>query len=228
MLEKGSYVPWSRHFLRYVDGKKQHGIRVKDSFFKGPYKFREITDPESPTDSLRKRMQVYADLTGEDKLRYEADIDAINWILLGIPNDIYNSVDALQDYDDDYQGEIQGDEPEDKLSTTMMILTRAITQQSSTPSNNYVRTSSSMKNQAYVQDGWVDIQGKCSGGHYARDCSKLRVQDSKYFIEHMLLAAKDEAGVHLDEVENDFMLIRANGDDQLKELNALVIMMARL
>ncbi|GKA54789.1 hypothetical protein Tco_0753738 [Tanacetum coccineum] len=28
----------------------------------------------------------------------------------------------VQDYDDDYQGEIQSDEPEDKLSTAMMLL----------------------------------------------------------------------------------------------------------
>ncbi|GKA54790.1 hypothetical protein Tco_0753739 [Tanacetum coccineum] len=119
--------------------------------------------------------------------------------------------------------------------------------------NNRLCTSSNKKNQAYVQDGRVNIQGKSSGyirnssrnarnqarnvgnqgvtignGHYARDCSKPRVQDSKYFREQMLLAAKDEAGVHLDEEENDFMLMSANGDDQLEELNASVIMMARL
>nr|GEU56371.1 hypothetical protein [Tanacetum cinerariifolium] len=42
----------------------------------------------------------------------------------------------------------------------------------------------------------------------------------------MLLVTKDEAGVHLDEVENDFMLDNAYGDDTLKELSATVIMMA--
>nr|GEV94622.1 hypothetical protein [Tanacetum cinerariifolium]GEZ01970.1 hypothetical protein [Tanacetum cinerariifolium] len=41
-------------------------------------------------------MQEYKDLMSEDKLRYEADIYAINWIILVIPNDIYNSVDACQ------------------------------------------------------------------------------------------------------------------------------------
>ncbi|GJX65867.1 hypothetical protein Tco_0300210 [Tanacetum coccineum] len=96
MLEKGSYIPWSSRFMRYVDGKKEHGIRVKDSIFKGPYKFKEITNPTSPVDAPIRRMQEYKDLTGEDKLRYEADINAMNWILLGIPNDLYNSVDACQ------------------------------------------------------------------------------------------------------------------------------------
>nr|GEV94358.1 hypothetical protein [Tanacetum cinerariifolium] len=44
----------------------------------------------------------------------------------------------------------------------------------------------------------------------------------------MLLATKDEAGVHLDEDENDFMLDNANGDDTLKELNAAVFMVTRI
>ncbi|GKE08497.1 retrovirus-related pol polyprotein from transposon TNT 1-94 [Tanacetum coccineum] len=63
----------------------------------------------------------------------------------------------------------------------------------------------------------------CNGkGHYARDCSKSRVHDAKYFREQILLAAKDEAGVNLDVEENDFMLMNAYGDDQLEELNASV------
>ncbi|GKC65411.1 retrovirus-related pol polyprotein from transposon TNT 1-94 [Tanacetum coccineum] len=42
----------------------------------------------------------------------------------------------------------------------------------------------------------------CNGrGHYARNCPKLRVRDAKYFREQMLLAAKDEARVHLNEEE---------------------------
>ncbi|GJU85100.1 retrovirus-related pol polyprotein from transposon TNT 1-94 [Tanacetum coccineum] len=42
----------------------------------------------------------------------------------------------------------------------------------------------------------------------------------------MLLATKDEAGVHLDEEENDFMHNNAYGDNMLEELNATMIMMA--
>ncbi|GJT61423.1 hypothetical protein Tco_1004956 [Tanacetum coccineum] len=34
-------------------------------------------------------------------------------------------------------------------------------------------------------------------GHYARNCPKPRVHDSKYFMEQMLLAKQDEAGVNL-------------------------------
>ncbi|GJU61361.1 hypothetical protein Tco_1243196 [Tanacetum coccineum] len=44
----------------------------------------------------------------------------------------------------------------------------------------------------------------------------------------MLLATKDEAGVHLDEEENDFMLDNVYGNNTLEELYAAVIMMARI
>ncbi|GJT29349.1 retrovirus-related pol polyprotein from transposon TNT 1-94 [Tanacetum coccineum] len=63
-------------------------------------------------------------------------------------------------------------------------------------------------------------------GHYARECPKPIVHDSKFFRDQMLLATKDEAGVHLDDEENDFMLDKAYGDNTFKDLNAAVIMMA--
>ncbi|GJU51086.1 hypothetical protein Tco_1220641, partial [Tanacetum coccineum] len=60
----------------------------------------------------------------------------------------------------EYQGELQGDSQEDKLTTAMMLLARAITQKFSTPTNNHLHTSSNTRNQAVIQDGRVDIQTK--------------------------------------------------------------------
>ncbi|GKD78025.1 putative reverse transcriptase domain-containing protein [Tanacetum coccineum] len=67
---------------------------------------------------------------------------------------------SIVDYEDEYQGELQGDSQEHKLTTTMMLLARAITQKFSTPTNNRIRTSSNTRNQAMIQDGQVDIQTK--------------------------------------------------------------------
>ncbi|GJW72132.1 putative ribonuclease H-like domain-containing protein [Tanacetum coccineum] len=67
------------------------------------------------------------------------------------------------DYGEDYQGELQGDSQEDKLTTAMMLLAQAITQKFSTPTNNRLRTSSNTRNQAVIQDGRVDIQTKNTG-----------------------------------------------------------------
>ncbi|GJT93397.1 hypothetical protein Tco_1082242 [Tanacetum coccineum] len=70
---------------------------------------------------------------------------------------------SVVDYEDEYQGELQGDSQEDKLTTAMMLLARAITQKFSTPTNNRLRTSSNTRNQAVIQDGRVDIQTKNAG-----------------------------------------------------------------
>ncbi|GJT06111.1 hypothetical protein Tco_0840573 [Tanacetum coccineum] len=78
------------------------------------------------------------------------------------------------DYKDEYQGELQGDSQEDKLTTTMMLLARAITQKFSTPTNNRLCTSSNTRNQDVVQDGRVDIQTKntCYGGNGNRNAGR--------------------------------------------------------
>ncbi|GJW11718.1 retrovirus-related pol polyprotein from transposon TNT 1-94 [Tanacetum coccineum] len=64
-------------------------------------------------------------------------------------------------------------------------------------------------------------------GHYARDCQKPKVRDAKYFKEQILLAMKDEAGSHLSNKENDFMLDNAYGEESLDELTTSVMLMAR-
>nr|GEV22762.1 hypothetical protein [Tanacetum cinerariifolium] len=125
MLEKGSYVPWS-----------------------GPYQIDTIRDPGNTTIEPHKRMQTQADFTGEEKKQFEADIDAMSAILLGIPNDIYNYVDAsyyvtrppfINDFDDtqpyDFQGDANYDDQTDNLTT----------------------------NQAYVKNGRIDVQSKNVG-----------------------------------------------------------------
>ncbi|GKD62473.1 hypothetical protein Tco_1299982 [Tanacetum coccineum] len=108
---------------------------------------------------------------------------------------------SVVDYEDEYQGKLQGDSQEDKLITAMMLLARAITQNFSTPTNNR---------------------------HYASDCQKPRVRDAKYFREQMLLAMKDEDGSNLNNEENDFMLDTSYGEETMKELSAVVMLMARI
>ncbi|GJW30679.1 hypothetical protein Tco_0047554 [Tanacetum coccineum] len=57
---------------------------------RGPYEFKEFT----PSESKPPRMQKEEDLKGDDLKHYEVEIEAMNLILISIPNDIYNSVDA--------------------------------------------------------------------------------------------------------------------------------------
>ncbi|GJR21210.1 integrase, catalytic region, zinc finger, CCHC-type containing protein [Tanacetum coccineum] len=65
-------------------------------------------------------------------------------------------------------------------------------------------------------------------GHYSRNCPKPRVWDSKYFMEQMLLAKKDKAGVILSNKQNDLLLADATQMEELEELSANICMMARI
>ncbi|GJR03042.1 SGNH hydrolase-type esterase domain-containing protein [Tanacetum coccineum] len=69
------------------------------------------------------------------------------------------------------------------------------------------------------------IDGK---GHYARNCPKPRVRDSKYFMEQMLLAKQDEAGVILTDEQNDFLFADASRMEEIEELSANICLMARI
>ncbi|GKB04697.1 hypothetical protein Tco_0832892 [Tanacetum coccineum] len=155
----------------------------------GPFKLKNILDPNSPANAPREIDQIVADRTLKEKDSYYTEIKARNHDLLAlvaIASPLYSQPSqsyyvthplSMHDYDDDYQG-VEG------------------------------------------------IAGKVTGNQgtnigwfaqrmfpYAIRVSKPRVCDSKYFKEKMLLATKDEAGIHLDEEENDFMLLSASGDD---------------
>ncbi|GJQ94355.1 RNA-directed DNA polymerase, eukaryota, reverse transcriptase zinc-binding domain protein [Tanacetum coccineum] len=63
-------------------------------------------------------------------------------------------------------------------------------------------------------------------GHYARNFPKPRVRDSKYFMEQMLLAKKDEEWVILSKEQNDFLLADTIQMEELEELSSNICMMA--
>nr|GEW86879.1 hypothetical protein [Tanacetum cinerariifolium] len=108
---------------------------------------------------------------------------------------------SVIDNDDDYQGEIQVDAQEDKLSTAMMLLTRAITQRYSTPTNNRLRTSSNTRNQVVIQDGRVDTKQEC---WLCWECeetfedteeSRLKMKDKMIPLDYLKLNALYESFV---------------------------------
>ncbi|GJR18501.1 retrovirus-related pol polyprotein from transposon TNT 1-94 [Tanacetum coccineum] len=69
----------------------------------------------------------------------------------------------------------------------------------------------------------------CSGkGHYARNYPKPRVRDSKYFMEQMLLAKQDEAGVILTDEQNDFLFADASRMEEIEEVSANICLMAKI
>ncbi|GKB72602.1 hypothetical protein Tco_0934014 [Tanacetum coccineum] len=90
MLERGSYIPRVSHFKRYLNRKRETKKLLNKEIDEGPYEFKVFT----PSEREAPRMQKEEDLRGDDLKHYEAEIKAMNLILISIPNDIYNSVDA--------------------------------------------------------------------------------------------------------------------------------------
>ncbi|GJU36956.1 hypothetical protein Tco_1185310 [Tanacetum coccineum] len=90
MLERGSYIPWASRFRRYLTRKIENIKWLNKAIDEGLYEFKDST----PSSSEPPRPQTEDDLTGDDLKHYEAEIEAMNLILISIPNDIYNYVDA--------------------------------------------------------------------------------------------------------------------------------------
>ncbi|GJU90503.1 retrovirus-related pol polyprotein from transposon TNT 1-94 [Tanacetum coccineum] len=316
MLERGSYIPWASRFRRYLNRKRDNQKWLLKALDEGPYEFKNFV----PKGSTIPRLQTAEDLEGDDLLLHDAEMDVMNMILLSIPKEIYNYVDAcisakdiakklekshdplalvantgsssrqtssyyvthimsVVDYDDEYQQDDVHNNSEDPLVSAILLLAKAITQNFSNPTNNHLRASSNTRNQAMIQGDRVNIQSMNSGntgrkgrrayvqeevvegmnapketrnvqrtlripssgntstvqcyncsekGHYARNCPKPRVRDSKYFMEQILLAKQDEAGVILTDEQNYFLFADASRMEEIEELSVNICLMARI
>ncbi|GJW98135.1 hypothetical protein Tco_0179943 [Tanacetum coccineum] len=91
MLERGSYIPWASRFRHYLNRKRETQKFLNHAIDVGPYEFKMI-HPENQN----PRRQTEDDLVGDDLKQYEAEIEAMNLILIAIRNDIYNSIDSCQ------------------------------------------------------------------------------------------------------------------------------------
>nr|GEU51585.1 hypothetical protein [Tanacetum cinerariifolium] len=60
------------------------------------------------------------------------------------------------------------------------------------------------------------------------NCPKPRVQDSKYFMEQVLLEKQDEAGVVLTDEQNDFLFVDAFRMEEIEKLSANICLMSRI
>ncbi|GJY19924.1 hypothetical protein Tco_0392490 [Tanacetum coccineum] len=93
-LEKGSYVPWASRFKRFLDNKQEDGEQMWRSIKVGPYVRQMIPNPDKPDDPNDNIPEPLSKMTEANKKQYFSNIKVMNYLLQGIPNDIYNSVDA--------------------------------------------------------------------------------------------------------------------------------------
>ncbi|GKA47471.1 hypothetical protein Tco_0740354 [Tanacetum coccineum] len=125
-------------------------------------KFLNCLQPEWSKYVTTVRHNQTGDVVSYDEL-YDSLIQFEPHVLASKAKKYVTHPSSITDYEDEYHGELQGDSQEDKLTTAMMLLARAITQKFSIPTNNHLRTSSTTRNQAVVQDGRVDIKTMNAG-----------------------------------------------------------------
>nr|GEY29971.1 hypothetical protein [Tanacetum cinerariifolium] len=92
MLERRSYIPYASRFKRYLNRKRETRKFLNHSIDVGSYELKMI----QPYTNQDLRRETEDGLTSDALKQYEDDIEAMNLILISIPNDIYNYADSCQ------------------------------------------------------------------------------------------------------------------------------------
>ncbi|GJS58166.1 hypothetical protein Tco_0652950 [Tanacetum coccineum] len=99
MPNKENYVPWSSRLLRYAKSRP-NGKLIYNSIINGPYVRQMIPEPGDQNREVLVNEtfheQKYDELTEKELKQVEADDQAIQTILLGLPEDIYAAVDSCE------------------------------------------------------------------------------------------------------------------------------------
>nr|GEX68911.1 hypothetical protein [Tanacetum cinerariifolium] len=147
-----------------MDNKLEEEDRMWHSIEKEPYRRPMIPNPDNTTEQI---LEPLSKMTEVDACKNAKDMwERIKRLMFGF--DVTSHCESTPSFliacnlsgANMLPWGLQGDSQEDKLTTTMMLLARAITQKFSTPMNNRLRTLSNIRNQAVIQYGRVDIQTK--------------------------------------------------------------------
>nr|GEX64232.1 hypothetical protein [Tanacetum cinerariifolium] len=99
MLNKDNYVPWSSRIIRFARSRP-NGKIIVDSIENGSYVRRMIATPGEPDLPVLVpksfHEQTDEELTKNDIKRMDLDDQAIQTILLGLPEDVYAAVDSCE------------------------------------------------------------------------------------------------------------------------------------
>nr|GEV49893.1 reverse transcriptase domain-containing protein [Tanacetum cinerariifolium] len=102
MLNKENYVPWSSRLLRYAKSRPNEKL-IHNSILNGPYVRRMIPEPGDAERDVNIN-ETFHEQTGDELFekelkQIEADDQAIQTILLGLPEDIYAATKDLHTAD---------------------------------------------------------------------------------------------------------------------------------
>nr|GEW04641.1 integrase, catalytic region, zinc finger, CCHC-type, peptidase aspartic, catalytic [Tanacetum cinerariifolium] len=99
MLNKENYVSWSSRLLRYAKSRP-NGKLIHNSILNGPYVRKMIPEPGDANREITVtetfHLQTNDELSDKELKKIEANDQAIQTILLGLPEDIYAAVDSCE------------------------------------------------------------------------------------------------------------------------------------
>nr|GEU48602.1 integrase, catalytic region, zinc finger, CCHC-type, peptidase aspartic, catalytic [Tanacetum cinerariifolium] len=99
MLNKENYVPWSSRLLRYAKSRP-NGKLIHNSILNGPYVRKMIPEPGDANSDITVTETFYLqtddELFDKELKQIEADDQAIQTILLGLPKEIYAAIDSCE------------------------------------------------------------------------------------------------------------------------------------
>nr|GEX50056.1 hypothetical protein [Tanacetum cinerariifolium] len=99
MLYKENYVPWSSRLLRYAKSRPNEKL-IHNSILNGPYIKKIILEPGDANRDITVtetfHLKTYDELSDKELKEIEVDDQAIQNILLGLPEDIYATMDSCE------------------------------------------------------------------------------------------------------------------------------------
>ncbi|GJY27307.1 ribonuclease H-like domain-containing protein [Tanacetum coccineum] len=212
MLNKENYVPWSSRLLRYAKSRP-NGMLIYNSIMNGPYVRRMIHEPgdadrEVPVNETFHK-QTDDELIEKELKQVEADDQAIQTIILGLPEDIYAVVDSCETAQEIWNqvvhNAIQNPGVQNVGNHNGLIVVLGIANQNPNRNGNVVA--------ARAEGNVIGNNGNqircynCRGlGHLARNCTvRPRRRDVAYLQTQLLIAQTKEAGIQLQAEEFDLM-----------------------
>nr|GEZ64057.1 hypothetical protein [Tanacetum cinerariifolium] len=211
MLNKENSVPWSSRLLRYAK-IRQNGKLIHNSIINGLYVRRMIPEPGDPYREVPVNetfhVQTDDELTERELKQIEADDQAIQTILLGLPEDIYAAVDIQNVRNRVVQNAVQNP----RVQNNGLIVVPGIANQNQNGNGNLVAARA--EGNAIGHNSNQIRCYNCRGlGHFARNCTvRPRRRDAAYLQTQLLIALKEEAGIQLQAEEFDLMAAAADLD----------------
>nr|GEY22474.1 hypothetical protein [Tanacetum cinerariifolium] len=210
MVNKENYVPRSSRLLRYAKSRPNRKL-IHNSILNGPYVRKMISEPGDVNRDVNVtetfHLQTDDELSDKELKQIEADDQAIQIILLGLPEDIYATVDRqnagnLVGYNDVIgnwvnQNAVQNPRVQNAGNRNGLIGVQGNGNQNQIGNGNLVAACA--EGNAAGKNGNQIRCYNCRGvGHYARNCTvRPKRRDAAYLQTQLLITQKEDAGIQL-------------------------------